>query len=159
MTEDTDDGDAAQTFLATAGMSTRELPEPYPHIELFLDVPGMYDWPDLLSLGERLAELAVLPFAKRSSYAPGQLIYHVSMPLYHGMTCLLVTEWGGGPPPEWLPDITPLVRLLALHPLYESEADVIAKVGVIEAYRRFTAHGVDWSQPDRLPAPLDLNPK
>ncbi len=144
------------TTLATAGLSTHTMSERLPRVELVLDVRGRRGWDDLRLLGVRLAQLAVAPFYKETPpFEPEQVLRDVSFPLFAGMDCALVTEWGMYPPHEQLPQVDPPVYLLSIHPIYADEADVIERVGALEAARRFRAAGVEWDNPDRPPARLD----
>jgi len=152
--EEASSGEELFTVLATAGMSTRIMRGLCPRAELILDIRGGYDWDDLYALGEKLAELAVAPFYGGPSYLPDQVLRNVSLPLFSSMDCILVTEWGVHPPPEWLPGVTPPVQLLSIQPLYAAEADIIEEIGASDAYRRFRAEDIDWDDPNRAQASL-----
>ena len=141
------------TSISTAGMSAHILPGPCKHVELMLYVSGHHCQQYLKALGWRLADLAAMPFRQRTFFAPNVLVRNLSLPLFEGMNCALITNFALDSP-EWLPDIQPSVQLLSVHPVYESEADAIALIGDIEAYRRFKSRGVDWDDPKRLPVDL-----
>lgn len=142
------------TYIATAGMSTRTMKGLCKHIELIICVAGRQHSEDLRALGRRLAELAVIPFREESYFAPNLIVCNVSLPLFQKMNCVLVTNWGTHSP-EYLPGIVPPVQVLCVRPIYESEANVIDKIGDIEAIRRFMSEGVNLDDPKRPPACLE----
>ncbi|WP_228062085.1 SMI1/KNR4 family protein [Coleofasciculus sp. LEGE 07081] len=145
------------TYIATAGMSTRIMQEPCKHVELILCVQERQPQAALELLGRRLAELAVLPFREGTSFTPNLLLYDVSLPLFERMDCALITNWGVYSP-EWLPGIQPPVQLLSVKPVYKSEADIIEGIGDIEVCRRFRNEGINWDNPKRSPANLQVLP-
>lgn len=143
------------TYIATAGMSTRIMQGPCKHVELILCVQERQPQEALELLGRRLAELAVLPFREGTYFTPNLLLYDVSLPLFERMNCVLITNWGVYSP-EWLPGIQPPVQLLSVKPVYKSEADIIERIGDIEACRRFRNEGINWDNPKRNPASLPV---
>jgi len=150
--------DSFFTYLVTAGMSTRTLEGPDRQIELGLQVVGHYGWDALHVLAIRLSELALAPFYQDAFYAPNQIVRDVSLPLFDGMDCMLITDWSISPPPDYLPGLTLPVRLLRIQPLFTHEADIVDTIDAREAYRRFRAEGIDWNAPHRPPARLDELP-
>jgi len=150
--------DSFFTYLVTAGMSTRTLEGPDRQIELGLQVVGRYEWDALHVLAIRLSELALAPYYQDALYAPNQIVRDVSLPLFDGMDCMLITDWSISPPPDYLPGLTLPVRLLRIQPLFTHEADIVDTIDAREAYRRFRAEGIDWNAPHRPPALLDELP-
>lgn len=141
------------TYIATAGMSTRVMQGPCKHVELILCVNRRHSSEELHALGRALSELAVIPFCEGTYFAPNLLVCDVLLPLFENMNCVLITNWGTYLP-EWLPGIKPPVQLLCVRAIYESEADIIEKIGDIEAIRRFTNESIKLDDPKRLPAYL-----
>lgn len=141
------------TIIATAGMSTRIMRGPCKRVELIIRIQGRQNLKNLQALGRGLGELAVEPFRIGGFFAPNLILCNVTLPLFEGMNCVLITNVGIHSP-EWLPTIKPPVQLLWVKPIYESEADIIEGIGDIEASRRFTIEGINWDDPKRAPAHL-----
>lgn len=141
------------TSLATAGMSTRVMAGPTPRVELFLNVQGRHDPAEVRALARALGELAVLPFRDGAYFAPNMVVSGQAVPLFAGMSCLLLTNWGLRAPTA-LPGLSPAVHVLWVKPLYESEAAVAAGIGDLETYEQFMRAGVNWDDPKRRPLRL-----
>jgi cell wall assembly regulator SMI1 len=140
------------TYVATAGMSLREMRGPIPSVELGICIKGNWTLDDVEPLGRWLAELAVTPFRDGTFLAPNMVLRVGSWPLFAGMTHALVTDWEVQVA-KWLPLAgPPRVRLLELYALYESEAPLVRELGDLEAFRRFRREGIDPLRPDRSPA-------
>jgi len=145
----------AFVFVGTAGMSTRVMPGTRPRTELLLNIEGTQDWGALRDLGTWLADLALWPFLEpETRFEPDRVLGDVTLPIFDGMTCLLLTEWGVRPPPYRLPGMAPTVEILEVKPLHAGEAEVALIVGAIEASRRFRERGINWADPTRPPALL-----
>jgi hypothetical protein len=143
------------TLLATAGLSARPLHGPCERAELVLRVQGRFGRAELRALGREFAEFAVMPHRLGIPLAPNLIVDGVALSLYPERDCLLVTEVSLRSP-TWLPGVAPRVRLLRARPVYGSEADVIERIGDVEAARRFRRAGVNWDDPKRAPAPQAL---
>jgi cell wall assembly regulator SMI1 len=136
--------------ITTAGMSIYALSGPHPYIELGLGIEGEFLPEEVDALGQKIAELATMPFREKIHFAPGIILRGVSLPMFDGMNCVLITDWYTHTP-EWLRGLPNPPLLLRLHPVYESEADLIERIGVFEAHKLFQKQNLDWEQRDRQP--------
>ncbi|MDQ2807415.1 MAG: SMI1/KNR4 family protein [Chloroflexota bacterium] len=141
------------TFVATAGMSMRTVQEGQELYELICCVNGPQQPAELHLLAHRLAELAVLPFRNSTALVVPMILRGFTLPLFDKMTSLLLTDWGVGGP-EWLPHRPERIRLVAVIPLYEAEADIVEVIGDVEAGQRFYHEGIRWNTPTRPAAQL-----
>lgn len=143
------------TYIATAGLSTRHMPESGALVELVMRIDGPYALAALEDLARALAEIGVLPFRDGIDLAPNMLVHGTTLPLFEAMTSLVVTHWGVSSP-QWLPGLEPPVLVLSLQPVYGSEAEMIETLGVEEAGRRFVAEEINWHNPRRDRADLTV---
>jgi cell wall assembly regulator SMI1 len=140
------------TYIATAGMSTRTLSGPYERVEFIQRVDGRYSEEDLDQLGRTLAQLSVVPFLEHLAVAPGQLLGDIPWPIFVGMNSMLLTDCAIVS--NQLSTDEPVAILLNVIPLFQGEAEIIARIGELEAGRRFLREGINWHDPRRRSAAL-----
>lgn len=141
------------TYVATAGMSTRRLEGPHERVELVLRVDGKHSDDELELLGNTLAKIAVVPFLEKLQLGPGRVLCDIEWPLFTEMHCALLTHWAVTLD-RWLSTKEPLALLLSIVPIHEREAEVVARIGELEANARFVSEGINWHDPHRSIARL-----
>lgn len=135
-------------FVATAGLSMRELVGMHPRIELIAQISSTVTKEDLLSFARDLAEFAVLPFRLRDSLETKQIIYDTRLSMFSKMDCLLITEWSPTNHDANKRDL-PSPTLLRITPLFRKEADVLREIGLNDVF--FENFSGRLSDPDREP--------
>ncbi len=145
--------DQAYLYVATAGLALAPPGDAEERAELLLDVRGRYDHAQQEEIGRDLAELAAELYAGGIAALPNRVISGVRLAPFREMDSVLLADVGVEEP-DWLPGLDPPVRLVAVVPLYDEEADVIERIGGREASRRFLDEGVEWDDPARGPAAL-----
>jgi hypothetical protein len=146
--------DSEFTFLATAGASLHEMPGPFPRVELLWRLAGRRSCEEIQALAGALATIAVLPLYGSVIFAPGAVIRNVELPVFDRMDSLVITHWSVHNP-ECLPGLQPPVLLLNIRALFDSEGQIVERIGEREACSRFLLEGVDWDDPDRACASLE----
>lgn len=145
--DDEEEEEEATTYIATAGLCERSFEWAPGGVELMLCVLGEYEIEELLPLGQLLGHLALALRGVETAPVPGLLLEVGPLPIFEGMTCLLLTQWDIGE--GGLLETTPPIRLLSVNPLYEEEAAEIVKYSEEEALAWFDEHGVDIDDPLR----------
>lgn len=142
------------SFLTTAGLSNHKMEGTIEYAELFLKIKGKKYVPFLEELSRELAEFVAIPFRHNISFSPNIIIDDFSFSLFTGMDSVLLSNWGITCS-TYLPCVNKRILMIELHPIFKSEANIIEKIGDIEANRRFRMENIDWSIPERKPAVLD----
>jgi cell wall assembly regulator SMI1 len=149
------DDEESWAYLGTAGMSLVAMKGPIERAELMMRVDGKHRKKDLEQLARRLGDVVAEPFRKGFALRDEMILDDVNLPLYAGMPSVAITRWSGEP--DELPGVDPPVRLLEVTPLYPREAEIVRKIGVAEAFRRFSAEGVNTWDPSRDEASLEAS--
>lgn len=145
--DDEDEDEEPATYIATAGLCERSFDWAPGGAELMLCVTGDYEPEELDSLGQLLGHLALALRSVETPPVPGLLLEVGPLPIFEGMTCLLLAQWDQGE--GGLLEADPPVRLLSVNPLYEEEAAEVVKLSEDEALAWFDKHGVDIDDPLR----------
>lgn len=142
--------------VTTAGMSTCALPGFHPYIELGLYVYGEFATEEVEALGQKIAELAMMAFREEIHFTSGVVLRDVSLPMFDGMNCVLITDWYVHKS-QWLGGLPNPPLLLSLMSLYESEVDIVEQIGVLGIHQLFLEQNIDWQQRDRPPLKFRQN--
>jgi hypothetical protein len=145
--DDEDEDEPPTTYIATAGLCARTFGWAPGGAELLLCVAGDYEPEELEPLGQLLGHLALALRNVEHEPVPGLLLEVGPLPVFEGMTCLLLTQWDQGE--GGLLETDPPVRLLSVNPLFEEEAVEVVKLSEEEALAWFDEHGVDIDDPLR----------
>jgi hypothetical protein len=145
--DDEDEELEPTTYIATAGLSARSFDWAPGGAELLLCVTGDFEPEELEPLGQLLGHLALALRTVETPPVPGLLLEVGPLPIFEGMTCLLLTQWDQGE--GGLLETDPPVRLLSVNPLYEEEAIEVVKLSEEEALLWFDERGVDIDDPYR----------
>jgi cell wall assembly regulator SMI1 len=146
------DDEESWVYVGTVGMSMVPLNGPIERAELMMRIEGKHKTADLEKLARRLGDVAVAPFRKGFGLAVEMILDEVDLPLYSGMSSLLLTRWPGEF--DHLPGIDPPVALLNVTPLFPREAETVRRIGAREAFARFWAEDVNPADPERAEAAL-----
>ncbi|MCS6900562.1 MAG: suppressor of fused domain protein [Myxococcales bacterium] len=145
--DDEDEEAPPTTYIATAGLCSRTFGWAPGGAELLLCVTGDYKPEELEPLGQLLGHLALALRSVEHEPVPGLVLEVGPIPIFEGMTCLLLASWDQGE--GGLLETDPPVRLLSVNPLYEEEAMEVVKLSEEEALAWFDEHGVDVDDPLR----------
>lgn len=146
--DDEDDEEEPTTYIATAGLCERKMSWAPGGAELMLCVVGDYEPEELEPLGQMLGHMALALRRVETEPVPGLLLEVGPLPVFEGMTCLLLTRWGQGDESGLLEGDQP-IRILSVNPLYEEEAAEVMKMSEDEALAWFDERGVDVDDPLR----------
>ena len=146
--EDNLSGDEFFTYIGTAGMSAQQSKDPNSLVEIVMCVTGEQSQADLKQVARALAQFAIRQCSNKVQLTPNQISSEMDLPLFEGRNRLMLSDFATNSP-EWLPGLDPPVRLLYARAVFPKEADVITKIGDIEAARRFRSVGVNLDSPDR----------
>ncbi len=144
--DDEDEDEEPTTYIATAGLCGRALGWSPGGAELLLCVTGDFEPEELEPLGRMLGHLALALRNVEAEPAPGLLLEVGPLPVFEGMTCLLVTRWGLE---NGSLETDPPTQILSINPLYEEEAAEIVKLSEEQALAWFDERGVDIDDPFR----------
>lgn len=146
--EGDDEDDEPTTYIATAGLASRSLSWSPGGVELLLCVTGSFDFEELEPLGQMLGHLAMALHSVETEPMAGLLLEVGPLPVFEGMTCLLLTRWGQGDDSGLLATQPP-TRILSVNILYEEEAAEIVKLSEDQALAWLDDHGIDVDDPLR----------
>jgi len=138
------------TTITTLGMATYTMSDPCQKAELVMDILGQWSREDYNKLGMALANLVWNRLKNGLQFAPNMVIRNSSMPFFGSMSCLFVMDYGHSEP-AWLEGVDPVVRLLELVPIYESEANTLETFPEYIRTTVFVQAKEDWSNPNREP--------
>ncbi len=145
---DEDQDDEPTTYIATAGLSSRSLSWSPGGVELLLCITGDFDFEELEPLGQLLGHLAMALQNVETEAVPGLLLEVGPLPVFEGMTSLLLTRWGQSDDSGVLATEPP-TRILSVNVLYEEEAAEIVKLSEEQALEWLDEHGIDVDDPLR----------
>jgi hypothetical protein len=145
---DDEDPDETLTYVATAGLCRAATPWSQGGAEILLCVKGDFDLDELLPLGNVLGAVGVQLLAQPEALQPGAVFELGELPVFEGMTHVLVTRWGDDDAGA-LPDTTPPVHLLSANALYDDEAMALQGMDETEALAWLDEQGVDVDDPLR----------
>lgn len=145
--DDEDEDEEPTTYIATAGLCSRSFEWAPGGAELLLCVTGDYEPEELEPLGQLLGHMALALRSVDAAPVPGLLLEVGPLPVFEGMTCLLLSSWDQGE--GGLLETDPPVRILSVNPLYEEEAVEVVKLSEEQALAWFDEHGVDVDDPLR----------
>jgi cell wall assembly regulator SMI1 len=138
------------TTLTTLGMATYPMSSPCENAELVMDILGQWSREDYDKFGKVLANLVWNRLKTGLHFAPNMVIKNSCMPFFDKMSCLFVMDYGHSDP-EWLEGIDPVVRLLEVVPIYESEANTLERIEETMRTTVFVQAKGNWDNPNRKP--------
>jgi hypothetical protein len=146
--DEDDEDDEPTTFLVSAGLCERPLVWAKGGVELLLCVRGYFDLDELQPLGQLLGMASHELLGFEAQPGAGMLLEIGPLPVFEGMTHLLLTRWGTEPGTGQL-ETTPPITILSVNPLYSEEAAEISGMTEDAALAWLDEHGVDADDPLR----------
>ncbi|HBL10205.1 MAG TPA: hypothetical protein DD379_01980 [Cyanobacteria bacterium UBA11162] len=138
------------TTLTTLGVATYTMSSPCENAELVMNILGQQSREDYDKLGMALANLVWNRLKHELHFAPNMVIKNSFIPFFDKMSCLFVMDYGHSDP-KWLEGINPVVRLLEVVPIYESEANTLERLEEAMITTVFVQAKGDWDNPHREP--------
>lgn len=146
--DDDDEDEEPTTYIATAGLCQRAMGWAPGGAELLLCLVGDYTNEELEPLGKLVGHLGLVLRTVENETAPGVVLEVGPLPIFEGMTCLLLSRWAQDEEGGSLAT-SPPIRLLSINPLYEEEAIEVVQLPEEQALAWFDERGVDIDDPLR----------
>jgi len=146
--------DEPTSFFATAGVCARPLAFSAGGVELVLAVTAELEPEDAAALARMLVALGAGILGTKEELAPGALIELGPLPVFEGMSHVLLTRWDDGDAGT-LTAASPPVALLSVNALFADEADAVSGMSEEAALAWLDEHGVDVDDPFRDSALAD----
>ncbi|MFO0660747.1 MAG: suppressor of fused domain protein [Polyangiaceae bacterium] len=146
--DDDDDDDVPLHFVATAGLSALPIGPSKERFELVLPVSSPVEVGELADVAQFLRAVAQVFSEPDSELDRHLLIETGEIPLFEGMSWLMITPWDSEAH-EVLPGLMPPVTILCVTPLYPGEAAKLQTLPEGAAMAWFEALGIDLDDPMR----------